>query len=252
MWDRRGWKAGGTHSILSNVKAAGSCGWCCRQSSEIRTQTQATSIQGKCFKKQNKTKQRKHSCGFLACCLLPHMAFWGLEQHICVSLEMLQLSPRVWMKGRINDERRDSMLLLKGFLSLTMATHSYFNHSGANIHTPHSKQCLFHLSIDLGWNVDLGCMEMKWPHNYCSKGKGEGNHRWFSFSAAPVCCCQQQVFVNDGWKDKIVKVDWDTEIFKQCPWEAPAWLLHSNTAAHPQQDELHGWGQETFLCGNCV
>lgn len=98
---------------------------------------------------KNKTKQRKHSCGFLACCLLPHMAFWGLDQHICVSLEMLQLSPRVWMKGRINDERCDSTLLLKGFLSLTMATHSCSSLSGANIHTPHSKHGLFHLSADL-------------------------------------------------------------------------------------------------------
>lgn len=94
-WDNHGWEAGGTESILDYVQAAGPRGWCCRQGSKTRTQTQATSIQGKCFKKQNKTKQRKHSCGFLACCLLPHMAFWGLEQHICVSLEVLQLSPRV-------------------------------------------------------------------------------------------------------------------------------------------------------------
>lgn len=251
MWDRRGWEAGGTHSILGNVQAAGSGGWCCRQGSETRTQSQAASIQGKCLKKQNKTKQRKHSCGFLACCLLPHMAFWGLEQHICVSLEMLQLSPRVWMKGRINDERCDSMLLLKGFLSLTMATHSYFNHSGANIHTPHTSNVFFTSAHIWGEMWIWGAWKWSDPTITSPRVKRRET-RGSSFSAAPGCCCQQQVFVKDGWKDKIGKADWDTEIFKQCPWEAPAWLLHPNTGAHPQQDELHEWGQETFLCGNCV
>lgn len=59
MWDWHVWEAGGTQSILGSVQAAGSCGWCCRQGSKNRTQTQATSIQGKWLKKKKKKKTAK-------------------------------------------------------------------------------------------------------------------------------------------------------------------------------------------------
>lgn len=198
--------------------------------------------------KKKKKKRKKHSYGFLACCLLTYTAFWGQEQDICVSLWTPHLGPRVWMKGRINDEQCDSVMLLERSLSLSLANDSCPNpYVILTLTELHSQQGLFHTDMDLGWTEVT-------PRTTAPREKGNKGER--SFLTSSLWLLPPPRRINEWWTKKQ-----QTGVAK---WAAACRSWSNTSGKHPNgcctpsagasapglgKVRSTGWGQKTLPWG---